>query len=227
MEIIYGTGNNAKIEYIKRAVQGLPVEIIGLKQAASLRNLTLPEVEETGTTPLENARQKAESYYRLFKSPVFSCDSGLYLWDHATGQPLGEEEQPGVCVRGREGRYTDDELLAHYIALVRKHGPIRARYKNAICLIWDEERRAESMEEDLWGTPFLFTDKPHAKRVEGFPLDSISLDLETGQYFYDREENSQDDLVSESERGFARFFESFLEKLQDRNKLRDNLQLFT
>ncbi len=208
MEIIYGTGNSAKIAYMARALQGLPFEITGVKQAAALRNLVLPEIEETGTTPLENARQKAESYYSLFKSPVFSCDSGLYLWEHTSGEPLPEEEQPGVCVRGREGRYTDDELLSHYITLVRKYGQIRARYKNAICLIWDDKLRAESMEEDLWGNPFLFTDKPHPKRVEGFPLDSISLDLKTGQYFYDQEGSAQDDLVSEH--GFARFFREFL-----------------
>jgi len=210
MEIIYGTGNNAKIEYMRRALKGLPLQILGVKQAAALRNLTLPEAEETGRTPLENARQKAECYYRLFKSPVFSCDSGLYLWDHATGRPLLEEEQPGVWVRGREGRYTDDELLARYIALVRKHGQIRARYKNAICLIWSDELRAESMAEDLWGNSFLLTDKPHPKRVEGFPLDTISLDINTGEYFYDQEGSSQDGLVSEQ--GFAQFFEEFLDR---------------
>ena len=143
MEIIYGTGNSAKISYMQRALKALPLEIVGVKQAADKKSLTLPEVEETGRTPLENARQKAQEYYRLFHSPVFSCDSGLYLWNHTTGQPLAEEEQPGVHVRGIGGRYTDDELLAHYITLVREYGPIRARYKSAICLIWDEELWAE------------------------------------------------------------------------------------
>lgn len=211
MEIIYGTGNSAKISYMQRALKALPLEIVEVKQAADKKSLILPEVEETGGTPLENARQKAQEYYRLFHSPVFSCDSGLYLWNHTTGHPLAAEEQPGVHVRGTGGRYTDDELLARYITLIREYGPIQARYKNAICLIWDEELLVESMDEDLWGRPFLLTDKPHAKRVEGFPLDSISLDIKTGRYFYDMEGDSQDDLVSE--RGFTRFFEEFLEKL--------------
>lgn len=211
MEIIYGTGNSAKISYMQRALGALSLDIVGVRQAAAGRNLMLPEVEETGKTPLENARQKAEKYYELFHSPVFSCDSGLYLWEHATGRPLAAKEQPGVHVRGIKGRYTDEELLAHYIALVREYGPIRARYKNAICLIWNGELRAESEAEDLWGAPFLLTDRPHARRVEGFPLDSISLDIKTGRYFYDGEGDLQDDLVSE--RGFARFFEDFLRKL--------------
>mgnify|MGYP002511877554 CR=1 FL=1 len=212
MEIIYGTGNSAKISYMQRALKALPLEIVGVKQAADKKSLTLPEVEETGRTPFENARQKAQEYYRLFHSPVFSCDSGLYLWNHTTGQPLAEEKQPGVHVRRIGGRYTDDELLAHYITLVREYGPIRARYKSAICLIWDEELWTESMDESLWGQPFLLADKPHVKRVEGFPLDSISLDIKTGRYFYDMEKDSQDDLVSE--RGFAQFFEDFLKRLE-------------
>ncbi len=209
MKIIYGTGNDAKVGYMRRVLRGLPLEIVDLRQAAAKRDIVLPEVEETGATPLENARQKAEKYFELLQSPVFSCDSGLYLWEHGTGRPLPEEAQPGIHVRGRgEKRYSDDELLAHYIRLVKEYGLIRARYKNAIALIWDKDTRAE---EDMWGEPFLFTDVPHKKRVPGFPLDSISLDMDTQRYFYDLEGEAQDGLVSD-ESGFARFFRDFLEK---------------
>ena len=195
MEIIYGTGNQAKIAYMKRALEGLPLHITGLAQAAAAKGVSLPQVEETGMTPLENARLKAE----------------CYLWNHETGKALPREEQPGVCVRGRgEVRLGDEELLSHYIGLVRKYGQIRARYKNGVCLIWSEEIREESMEEALWGEDFLLTDIPHSRRVEGFPLDSISIDKKCKKYFYDMEENQQDDLVSQC--GFRRFFRSFLKK---------------
>lgn len=216
MKIIYGTGNSAKIAYMKRAIEKLPpesppIEIQGLYEAAEERGISLPQVEETGSTPLENAREKAEQYFALFQCPVFSCDSGLYLWDHRTGRPLPEKCQPGIHVRGRGvKRYSDEELLNHYTGLVKKYGQIRARYKNAICLIWDENTRAESEAEELWGAPFLLTDVPHSKRVEGFPLDSISLDLQTRKYFYDMENDLQDDLVSRQ--GFSKFFYNFLQK---------------
>ena len=168
-------------------------------------------MEENGNTPLENARQKAEAYFALFHSPVFSCDSGLYLYDHLTGELLPEEVQPGIHVRGRgEKRLSDEELLTHYVGLVKKYGRIRARYQNAICLIFNEEIRQESMEENLWGEPFLLTDVPHTKKVPGFPLDGISIDIKTGRYFYDLENNSQDEIVSNS--GFSLFFCHFLEK---------------
>lgn len=211
-EIIYGTENAGKMAYMERALEGTLIRVTGAKMAAEKRGLVLPTIEESGNTPLENARLKAENYFRLFKSPVFSCDSGLYLWDHNTGAPLPEKEQPGIHVRGRGGhRLSDDELLEHYIDMVKRYGPIRAQYKNAICLIWNENVREESMEEGLWGEAFLLTDIPHKKRVAGFPLDSISLDMKTGRYFYDMKTNLQDNIVSNN--GFIKnFFCSFLEK---------------
>ena len=211
MELIYGTGNDAKLAYMRRTLSDLPLQITGLLDAAKIRGIELPEVEENGNTPLENARQKAEAYFALFHSPVFSCDSGLYLYDHLTGELLPEEVQPGIHVRGRgEKRLSDEELLTHYVGLVKKYGRIRARYQNAICLIFNEEIRQESMEENLWGEPFLLTDVPHTKKVPGFPLDGISIDIKTGRYFYDLENNSQDEIVSNS--GFSLFFCHFLEK---------------
>ena len=192
MELIYGTGNDAKLAYMRRTLSDLPLQI------------TARQVKELQA---ENARQKAEAYFALFHSPVFSCDSGLYLYDHLTGELLPEEVQPGIHVRGRgEKRLSDEELLTHYVGLVKKYGRIRARYQNAICLIFNEEIRQESMEENLWGEPFLLTDVPHP----GFPLDGISIDIKTGRYFYDLENNSQDEIVSNS--GFSLFFCHFLEK---------------
>lgn len=211
IHLIYGTGNDAKLQAMKRALADLPVELSGLKQAAETAGLLLPRVEEIGESLLENARIKAEAYYALFGKPVFSCDSGLYLWDYRTGQPLPDKLQPGIHVRGRGRRLTDEELIEHYTGLVKKYGPILGRYKNAVCLIWEEGRRFESMEEALWGEAFLFSDKPHEKRIKGFPLDSISLEISTGKYYYDLEDNFQDELATE--KGFRQFFRRVLKEI--------------
>lgn len=209
IQMIYGTGNPAKLLGMKRWLLGLPVSLIGLKEAAEIWSRELPLVEEIGNSPLENARLKAKAYYDCFQRPVFSCDSGLYLWNYETGQMLPEELQPGICIRGRGNkRYTDEELLSYYTGLVKQYGPVMARYQNAICMVLSEEQYFESADESLWGEAFLFTEVPHAKIVPGFPLDSISLEIKTGKYFYDLEGDSQDVVAAQN--GFRNFFEKVI-----------------
>lgn len=215
VQLIYGTGNPAKIASMRRNLQGMPLEVVGLEEAAKSMGITLPEIEENGDTPMENAVLKAKGYYRLFRRPVFSCDSGLYLWNHETGEMLPDEEQPGLHVRGRGlVRLTDDQLIEHMISLVHKYGTIRAQYKNAICLVLEEAVVLESEEENLWGEPFLFTDVPHEKRVPGFPLDSISVEIKSGRYFYDMENEKQD--VVAADEGFKTFFKDAINMLNFR-----------
>ena len=209
LEIIYGTGNGAKISYMEETLKNLPVKIVGLHQAAEKEGIILPDIKETGENPLENARLKAEGYFRVFRKPVFSCDSGIYLWNYTTKEPLPDEEQPGIHIRGNgERRLGDEELLAYYIGLVKKYGQVYGRFKNGICFIWNGEQRKESMSESMWGEPFLLTDKPHEKRVEGFPVDRISLDISTGKYLYDLEKDSEGEEAQN--RGFENFFRECL-----------------
>ena len=62
------------------------------------------------------------------------------------------------------------------------------------------------MDESLATEPFILVSKPHEKRVKGFPLDSLSVDIATGKYYYDMEDKSVDQ--SAIEQGFKDFFES-------------------
>lgn len=199
MRLLYGTGNEAKIKAMQRRLVGLPVEIISVKELGE----TLPAVEEDGNTPLENAAKKALVYYRTFGLPVFSCDSGLYF-DH-----LPDVLQPGVHVRRVHGRYlSDDEMISYYSGLAASYGDLRARYRNAICLILDQGHRYQAMEESMASEPFLLTSKPHPVRNPGFPLDSISVDIKTGRYYYDLPEDSLDQVAVEE--GFLDFFKKHL-----------------
>ena len=111
MKILYGTGNPAKLSAMKRHLEPLDIEIIGLNDLG----MKIPEVLEDGNTPLENARQKAKAYYKAFHIPVFSCDSGLYF------ENVPNEIQPGVHVRTVNGKYlTDDEMRLYYSGLAQK-----------------------------------------------------------------------------------------------------------
>lgn len=200
MKLLYGTSNAGKLAVMRRSLASLEnIEIMGLDQI----NAPLPQIEETGSTPLENARIKAHAYYEALKIPVFSCDSGLYF------EGLPEEVQPGVHVRNIHGRcLSDEEMTEYYRSLAEKYGDITARYQNAICFVLDEEHVYESMDESLSGETFLLTSVPHARRQKGFPLDCLSKNISTGEYYYDMGECRQDDVAVDT--GFLRFFQEIL-----------------
>lgn len=193
--ILYGTGNPAKLDAMRNRLNVLGIEVIGLDDIS----MTVPEVTEDGSTPLENAKKKAYAYYRACHVPVFSCDSGLYI------DNIPEEDQPGVHVRTVGGKYlSDDEMIEHYTGLAKKYGNLTARYRNAICLVIDEDNVYEAMEESMASEPFIITSKPHSIRKKGFQLDSISIDIDTGKYYYDLDESELDQVAVED--GFLEFF---------------------
>ena len=197
MKLLYGTGNPAKLDAMKKRLAILGIECIGLREI----DRAVPEVIEDGSTPLENAEKKAKAYYEAFHMPVFSCDSGLYI------DGIPKTEQPGVHVRTINGKYlTDDEMLEYYINMVVKYGDLVARYRNAICLYTDDGRKYSAMDKDMESGPFLITQTAHRIRKKGFPLDSISLDIKTGKHFYDLTEEELDQVAVED--GFLRFFKN-------------------
>ncbi len=112
-------------------------------------------------------------------------------------------------VRTVNGKYlTDEEMVAHYTGLVHKYGNLTAHYKNAICLILDEHSEYEAMEPSMESEKFIITDKPYARTKKGFPLDSLSLDIKTGKYYYDLPEEALDQVAVED--GFLQFFSGVL-----------------
>lgn len=173
----------------------LGVELIRLNDLKT----GIPQVAETGETPLDNARLKAQAYYKAFGIPVFSCDSGLYF-DH-----IPEALQPGIHVRLVNGkRLTDEEMITYYSGLAKTYGDLTARYQNAICLIKSPEEIWESMDDSLSGERFILTSKPHGKRREGFPLDSLSIHIKTGKYYFDMDGCAVD--MTALDQGFRQFF---------------------
>lgn len=201
MKILYGTSNRAKLIHMREWLKELDLEILGLED---VRTGELPDVEEHGNNPLENAIIKAEAYYELFKMPVFSCDSGLFF------ENIPEDLQPGIRVRNIGGKYlSDDEMIDYYGNLAKMNGDIVARYKNAICFILDENSVYKSMNDDLSGEKFILTHTPHLKREKGLPLDSLSVHIPTGKYYYDLDNYKVDDAAIKS--GFVSFFKGILQ----------------
>lgn len=194
MKLLYGTTNPSKLQHMREMLQGLDVEIIGLNDVGI--NI---DVDESGTNPLENARAKAMAYYKIAGIPTFSCDSGLYI------EGLEDEKQPGVHVRRINNKYlNDEEFIEYYTGLVLNIGyDSKAKFENAICLVVNENHVFEYDGDDI-ADHFLMTSKPHIIRKSGFPMDSISLDIETGKYFMDMTEMVKNE--KEISDGFRKFF---------------------
>lgn len=194
MQLLFATSNPAKYTAMRDALRPMGISLLSLKDMGQT-----PLAPEEGGTPLENARQKAHFYYDQYEIPLFSCDSGLYL------EGFPPHMQPGLHVRSPQGVYLDDQgMLDYYGGLAARYGDIIARYRNAICLILDREHVSESMDDSLASRRFLLTAKPHEVRRPGFPLDSISKRLDTGEYYYDINAHDADELVGYE--GFVEFF---------------------
>lgn len=187
-KLLYGTGNPAKLAVMKAQLHSLPMEIVCLRDMEG----EIPEVTEDGDNELANAEKKALAYFKAFGGPVFSCDCGLYF------EEVADCDQPGMHVRTVNGRYlTDEEMLEHYIGLVRKYGPLTARYRNSVCLVKEDGTVVKAMDDSLCSEPFRLIETPHSPvRRPGYPLDSISVEISSGKYYYDLEEERLDRVAT-------------------------------
>lgn len=80
-KIIFATGNQNKLKEIRQIMQDMDVEIISMKEAGI--NI---EIEETGTTFLENSYLKAKTIWDITGGIVMADDSGLVI-DYLNGEP--------------------------------------------------------------------------------------------------------------------------------------------
>ena len=195
---------------MKRRVEPLGIEILSLTDVDAPNLL----ITENGNSPLENAKIKALAYYDVLKKPVFSCDSGLYI------DGLDDARQPGINIRGQNDYMDDNEAVRYYSALAAEFGgSMTAWYKNAIVLVLDDKTVYEYMGEDIASEPFLMASKPHKNGVvtKGFPLDCLSVQIESGKYYYDIE--GYIDKYLNVHDGFAAFFQRVLSDKPERVKL--------
>lgn len=80
-KIILGTNNENKVREYKEILNKFNIDVISLKDAGI--NI---DVEETGTTFIENAILKAKAIYDIVKAPVIGEDGGIEI-DFLGGKP--------------------------------------------------------------------------------------------------------------------------------------------
>lgn len=155
------------------------------------------EVEENGSTAVENALIKASAYYETVQLPTIAGDSGVAL----TG--VAEEDQPGLLVRRVNGSVlTDDEMIDHYAGLAKKAGKLcTLQYVTGIALITAEGVR--SME--LLDRPLRLCSVPNPNRKhKGNPLDVVTKTAD-GRYFNDLTDEERTAYDQQGERQFTEF----------------------
>lgn len=210
--ILIGTTNPSKTVWLKGYLTDLPgVEIVTLHDL-----LIEAPVCEDGLTPEENAKIKALAYHRATGLAVVGHDAGLYFREF----PLDDSRQPGLFIRRVNGQVLDDDgMLAHYSRLARDFGPLHACYCSGFAAV-DETGRVETFSQDRVDNDdffnafgFLMVGKPHKIRRPGWPLDSLSQDPKTGEYWYDRQANSikQSDYSRYYRQNVSSFFARFFQ----------------
>ena len=201
--IYYGTNNAAKVNYLKNIVKILPFEIIGIYELHNIDH----KINESGKEPLENAKIKALYYYDQIKKPVFSIDSGLFF------ENVEYKDQPGIHVRRVNGKkLNDDEMIEYYSKLSEKYGGgIIGYYKNAMYVKINDEINIEKDDGKINSEKFILASKAHQKRIEGWPLDSLSKEIKSGKYYYDINRIWDNKEVEEE---YTKIFNEIMEKMK-------------
>lgn len=204
MKLIYATKNNSKIQHMNKMLEGSSFKVVGLNDL----NKDVEEPVEDGITPLENAIKKAKGYYNQLKQPVFSTDSALFF------EGVDDVDQPGVFIKRIHGEnLSGRDFQSYYINLARKYGgKLTAYYKNAICKVIGENTTYTHDGDDICSEKFYIVDKPHFYFEEGFPLNSLSVEIGTGKYYNDKiNYKSKGDM----DNGFRKFFKRIEEDIHN------------
>lgn len=214
-KILIGTTNPSKIEWLTDYLSEIEnAQIVTLKQLG----VTI-EASEEGRTPEENALLKALAYHKATGLAVVSHDSGLYFQEF----PMDDPRQPGLYIRRINGQTLDDDgMMDYYSALAAKYGPLHGCYCSGFAAV-DEHGRYETFAQDRVDNEsyvstfgFLMVAVPHPKRHPGWPLDSLSVDMHTGEYWFDQDDNrsiTESDYSRNYRFNVNRFYQKFFKSI--------------
>lgn len=118
IRVVLATHNPHKVVEVRRILGDLPVDLL------SGRDLSLPEVDETGETFTENALLKAVASTEATGLPAIADDSGLVV------DALGGD--PGVRSARYAGSHGDDD--ANLRLVLERLGPASNRSARFVCV---------------------------------------------------------------------------------------------
>ena len=97
-QIIFATSNESKSKRFSKGLKELGIEVLSLKDI----NVKL-DVEENGSSAIENALIKAREWFRKTKMPSMGMDDTLYM------EGVPKKLQPGLYVRRVNGKSLTNE----------------------------------------------------------------------------------------------------------------------
>ena len=172
-QIIFATSNQSKSKRFSKGLKELGIEVLSLNDI----NIKL-DVEENGSTAIENALIKVRECYKKTNMPSMGMDDTLYM------ENVPEDKQPGLFVRRVNGKtLTDEEMIEYYTNLVKeygKEGRINCKWIYGLAVINEKgEEATYSFSKDN----FYMVSSRSDKINPGYPLNSISKYKKLDKYF--------------------------------------------
>ena len=190
--LFYATTNKSKLHNMVYRLRNFPIKVLSPQDL----NINL-DIEEDGSSAIENAMKKAQAYFQKLHLPTIAGDSGVHI------EGLPEELQPGLFVRRVKGKVlSDEEMIGYYSTLAaQSNGDCYLHYFTGIALITQEGAFTHTLLEP----PLKLTSIPNQNRYHrGNPLDVISMTLD-GKYFNDLSDEERIAHDRSGEDAFTRF----------------------
>ena len=163
-KIVFATGNSSKAKRFSEGLLKKNIEVLSLKDLEIDLN-----IQENGNNAIDNALIKARACFEKTSMPCIGMDDTLYL------ENVPIKEQPGLFVRRVNGKnLTDEEMLKHYIGLVKKYGvdgKLFAKWIYGLAVIDQNGNESTYTWEK---NNFYMVDSVSKKINPGYPLHSIS-----------------------------------------------------
>lgn len=172
-QIIFATSNESKSKRFSKGLKELGIEVLSLKDI----DVNL-DVEEDGSTAIENALIKARECYRKTRRPSMGMDDTLYM------EGVPKDLQPGLFVRRVNGKnLTDEEMIEHYTNLVKEYGKdgrINCKWIYGLAVINEKGEEATY----TWSKDDFYMVSTRSDKINpGYPLNSISKYKKLDKYF--------------------------------------------
>lgn len=199
-EILFATGNKSKAKRFTKGLLEHDIKVLTLEDI----NINI-EVEENGSTAIENALIKARAYAKETSLPVFAMDDTLYI------DNIPDDKQPGLFVRRINGKkLNDEEMIEYYSNLAKEYGTnglLTGHWIYGMALINNGHEYTYTWSKQN----FYITSTPSNIINPGYPLNTISINIKLNKYFTELTEEDKL-LIQEDESHVVNFLVDSLDK---------------